>query len=557
MPSNSLSVLHSLAHDARERQVLGSDVEFEISTIDETNTHVNVRKIAAQFKSHDNFGLVCLVGVQSNEYPRALDLATKFREKGIPVIIGGFHVAGCLAMFSEIRPELQQAIDLGISLFAGEAEGHFDEVLLDAANDTSKPIYRYLVDLPDLQTAITPFLPETSVKNIIGNVASFDAGRGCPYQCSFCTIINVQGRKSRFRSPDNVEAIIRQNLSQGIDRFFITDDNYARNKNWEPIFDRIIYLREEEGLDVRFMIQVDTLCHKIPNFMEKAKRAGVTRVFIGLENINPENLLAAQKRQNKITEYRDMLLGWKRVGIMTFAGYILGFPNDTPDSIRRDLEIIKKELPLELLELFVLTPLPGSQDHQELYHKGGWMDDDLNKYDVEHVVADHAKMTREEWQKIYWDSWDIYYSPEHIETILRRAKASETNTFSVMVSLIWFSSMYYIERVHPLQGGLIRIKRRKVRRAGLPIESPFVFYPRYTMEILTKTWKLFRKGWQINRLRRRINADPQAASYMDLALTPVGDDDEETLEMFTQTDAAQDAVKRLKKIDDIKSSAAE
>ena len=117
------------------------------------------------------------------------------------------------------------------------------------------------------------------------------------------------------------------------------------------------------------MIQVDTLCHKIPNFIEKAKRAGVTRVFIGLENINPDNLAAAKKRQNKITEYRKMLLAWKAQGIMTLAGYILGFPADTPETIRRDIGIIKKELPIDILEFFCLTPLPGSEDHQTLWKK--------------------------------------------------------------------------------------------------------------------------------------------------------------------------------------------
>jgi radical SAM superfamily enzyme YgiQ (UPF0313 family) len=117
-------------------------------------------------------------------------------------------------------------------------------------------------------------------------------------------------------------------------------------------------------MDVRFMIQVDTLCHRIPNFIEKCRRAGVTRVFIGLENINPANLLAAKKRQNKITEYRRMLLDWKQAGIMTFAGYILGFPNDTPESILHDIDIVKRELPLDLLEFFILTPLPGSEDHK-------------------------------------------------------------------------------------------------------------------------------------------------------------------------------------------------
>jgi coproporphyrinogen III oxidase-like Fe-S oxidoreductase len=92
--------------------------------------------------------------------------------------------------------------------------------------------------------------------------------------------------------------------------------------------------------------------------VEKAKRAGVTRVFIGLENINPENLAAAKKRQNKITEYRAMLLAWKAQGIITLAGYILGFPADTPQTIRRDIEIIKRELPLDGLEFFCLTPCP-------------------------------------------------------------------------------------------------------------------------------------------------------------------------------------------------------
>ena len=82
-------------------------------------------------------------------------------------------------------------------------------------------------------------------------------------------------------------------------------------------------------MKIDFIIQVDTLCHRIPNFIEKCARAGVRRVFIGLENINPDNLVGAKKRQNKITEYRKMLLAWKAARVITYAGYILGFPNDT------------------------------------------------------------------------------------------------------------------------------------------------------------------------------------------------------------------------------------
>src|SRR5207253_3663838 len=136
--------------------------------------------------------------------------------------------------------------------------------------------------------------------------------------------------------------------------------NFARNKDWEIILDRLIHLRLVEKIKLSFLIQVDTLCHKLPNFIEKCAAAGVKRVYIGLENINPDSLAGAHKRQNKITEYRKMLLAWRAVGALTYCGYIVGFPNDTAESIRRDIHIIQKELPVDLLEFFNLTPLPGS-----------------------------------------------------------------------------------------------------------------------------------------------------------------------------------------------------
>jgi len=399
IPSNSLACVYALAAEAASRSVLGSDVDIDLTALDETNTRIKPNEIIDLIRRHHGFGMVGLVGVQSNQYPRALDIARPLRAAGIPIVIGGFHVSGLLAMLPGAKTDLQVALDLGCSLFAGEAEGRIDQVLKDAAAGALKPVYNFMDDLPTIESAPAPYLPRDTVQRVYDNHASFDAGRGCPFQCSFCTIINVQGRKSRRRSPDDIEQLIKKHWADGIRRFFITDDNFARNKDWEDIFDRLIRIREEDKIDIRLIIQVDTLCHKIPNFIEKARRAGVTRVFIGLENINPANLLAAKKRQNKITEYRTMLLGWKHAGIITYAGYILGFPADTPQSIREDIEIIKRELPLDILEFFCLTPLPGSEDHKTLWNKGVWMDPDMNKYDLEHVTTGHAKMSREEWDE--------------------------------------------------------------------------------------------------------------------------------------------------------------
>jgi radical SAM superfamily enzyme YgiQ (UPF0313 family) len=545
MPSNSLAVLNGLSLGAAERQVLGTGIEISVRAMDETNSRVRISAIIRQFQRNRFFGFVGLVGVQSNEFARAVDIARPLRQAGINVVIGGFHVSGCLAMLPETPTEIKAAVALGITLFAGECEDHLDEIIRDAAAGRLRPIYNYMKTLPDISSVPSPpLLHSEFVRRTVGNVTSFDAGRGCPYQCSFCTIINVQGRKSRCRSPDSVERIIRLNWAQGVDRFFITDDNFARNRDWEAIYDRIIKLREEDGLDVRFMIQVDTLCHKIPGFIEKSRRAGVTRVFIGLENINPANLLAAKKRQNKLTEYRRMLLAWKASGIMTFAGYILGFPNDTPDSISRDIKIIQQELPIDALEFFVLTPLPGSEDHKVLAGKGVDMDRDLNAYTLENVVTDHAKMPRHAWQNSYFKAWSQFYSEEHIETILRRAHASGIDLHRLGVVLLWFSAAVPVEGLHPLQAGILRLKSRSERRPGLPREPWLPFYARQGIATARKTVALVKRWRKLKILCRRIAREDPCRNYTDLALTPVPADGLENLRLYTQTAEAQAAVTR-------------
>jgi radical SAM superfamily enzyme YgiQ (UPF0313 family) len=542
MPSNSLAALYGLAIDAAERQVLGLEVAIDVTPIDETNTRIKPNKIIAHFNRNGGFGLVALVGVQSNQFPRAVDIARPLRAAGVPVVIGGFHVSGCLSMLAEMQPDVQEALNLGVSLFAGEAEERLDGLLRDAASSTLKPIYNYLADLPSIQSAPVPFLLRKHVKRTAGNYSTFDAGRGCPYQCSFCTIINVQGRKSRRRSPDDIEHIIRQNWAEGIHRFFITDDNLARNKDWESILDRIIKLRAEEGIKVSLMIQVDALCHKIPNFIEKCAMAGVSRVFIGIESVNPDTLIAAKKRQNKITEYRQLLLAWKAVGAVTYAGYILGFPTDTPESIKRDIAIVQSELPIDMMEFFCLTPLPGSEDHQILYRKGVAMDPDMNKYDTEHAVTAHPKMAKGEWEEIYRAAWDLYYTPEHLERIMRRAGATGINLGSLAGTLLHFSQFTPMENVHPLQGGIFRLKFRRDRRPTFAIEPIWTFYPSYIWDTAGKLARAARAARHLYGLAKKIKADPQRKFYIDQALTPAAEEDLDSLELFNQNDAARNAV---------------
>ena len=547
IPSNTMAALNGIALDCIERRVLGNHVDIEIIAKDETNTRIRPDRILRELRAGGGKGLVALVGVQSNQFPRAMDIARPLRAAGVPVCIGGFHVSGCLSMLPEMPADMREASELGISLFAGEGEGRLDEVLVDAYHDKLEPLYNYMSDLPGLEGVPVPVLPSVNIERNMGERTSFDSGRGCPFQCSFCTIINVQGRKSRYRTADDIEQILRINHAQGIRSYFITDDNFARNRNWEAIFDRIIEFREATKTKLKLIIQVDTLCHKIPNFIEKAGRAGVKRVFIGLENINPDNLLAAKKRQNKITEYRIMLQAWKAIGAVTYCGYILGFPADTPDRILRDIEIMKRELPVDLVEFFCLTPLPGSEDHKVLDAAGIAMDPDMNIYDLEHVTTGHPLMSAKEYQAIYHRAWDAFYTLEHVETLMRRAVASGMKARRIMRVAIWFYACQAIERVHPLQGGLFRRKYRRDRRPGLPIENPLIFYPRYLWEIISKHARFAVLYWRFDRARARVERDPARHDYTDLALTPPEEHELDELDIFTATEFGAAAVQKMRK----------
>jgi radical SAM superfamily enzyme YgiQ (UPF0313 family) len=546
VPSNSMAAVYGLATDCAERHVLGENVEIAVSVYDETNTRIVPTRIVDALLRPGERGVVLLIGVQSNQFPRAVDLAMQFRAHGLPVVIGGFHTSGCVAMLRELPADLVQAMAHGITLYAGELEGRMDALLLDVHRDRLAPLYDFMKDLPALEGQPVPYLPVAQIRRMSGARTSFDAGRGCPFLCSFCTIINVQGRKSRHRNADDVERIIRANLAQGVRKFFITDDNFSRNRAWEELLDRMIALREVEGLAFTMTIQVDTLCHKIPGFIEKAGRAGVDRVFIGLENINPEALAGSRKRQNNITEYRAMLQAWHAVGALTFAGYILGFPTDTAASILRDIRIIQRELPVDLLEFFILTPLPGSQDHKELVERGVPLEPDMNAYDSVHVTAPHARMSKEEWAGVYRQAWDAYYTPEHVETVIRRAADWGFSTNKIKWMMLSFHAAATIEGIHPLDSGIFRRKYRVDRRAGLPREHPIVFYGRYAWEIATKHYRLLRMYLTYEGARRRATRSGSALPVRDLATEAVRSTDLDRFELFTVTAAARSAVEKVR-----------
>src|SRR5262249_42470083 len=162
-----------------------------------------------------------------------------------------------------------------------------------------------------------------------------------------------------------------------------------------------------------------------------------------------------------------------------------------------------------------------------LHRNGVAMDPDLNKYDSEHACTAHPLMSEEEWKEAYRQAWLTYYDSQHVETLIRRARASRLPTARMAELILRFYGSWLIEGVHPLQAVQSRRKYRRDRRPGLPRESPFVFYPRYAWEIISKQRRWRQLGREYDAIRQRVEAEP--ANYTDLALTPVTDHEVEEL----------------------------
>jgi hypothetical protein len=180
----------------------------------------------------------------------------------------------------------------------------------------------------------------------------------------------------------------------------------------------------------------------------------------------------------------------------------------------------------------------------------------MNRYDIEHVVTAHPKMTRAQWEDIYRRAWKLYYTPEHIERLLRRAAACGIGVSRLATMILGFSCAVEIENLHPLQSGILRLKYRADRRSGLPIEPVWRFYPAFIAETMRKQLKYFMIWRRIDRLRRRIRTDPDRAKYWDPALAPVEAADAETLALFTHNEAARSAVQHARKVKALTAKAA-
>ena len=156
----------------------------------------------------------------------------------------------------------------------------------------------------------------------------------------------------------------------------------------------------------------------------------------------------------------------------------------------------------------------------------------MNKYDLEHVTTDHSRMSKEQWKRVYRDTWRQYYTDKHVERMLSRTAMKNQDIYKVMFLLLCLGGSIALEGIHPLEAGMFRRKVRTMRRPGMPRENPLIFYPRRAWEIasLSVRWPLL--VWKFFRILRRVQAQPQQSGEVDLAMILVDEQRDEDLTLL-------------------------
>jgi radical SAM superfamily enzyme YgiQ (UPF0313 family) len=523
LPNNTLTVLAAL-NDAYNRLRADDGVHVETviwdEQVDGPVVDATIRAIREKAADDRVEVLVGLAGVQTNQYPRGRDLALQFRRAGFPVLFGGFHVSG----HPESRAFLE---DCGVTTVVGEAETLWATLLDDFLAGRLRRSYSVTdgiraktgageVTVPLIATAALPTISARYLRRFASpNMTTLDTSRGCPFTCSYCSVKNVMGRTMRARDPEAVVRWIRDaGRHHGIDSLFIVDDDFFRSPSWEPILEGMAAYRRE-GHPLSFMMQVDAEAaafddpkpgeaassqrRKCERFLRLSAEAGCYAAFVGFETFNPQNLLATSKIQNLAKEhrrrhddgvvaaalaavkekYRRVCRNWHRHGIAVHCGYMLGFPFDGPESGRQAAEWLL-DVGVDLASFFVVTPLPGTEDHDKAVREGTIADWDFNQYDSQHMVSHHPRMTAAQVMQAYREAYRTFYSAtgtlRSLFTWHRVSGLSWTSRSSMLRQRLYYFYSYRAGR-HPMLGGLWQRRApRDARRRAVTDEEARALY---------------------------------------------------------------------------------
>lgn len=308
--------------------------------------------------------------------PRAYEIATAFRRRGVVTVAGGYHP-------TFMPEEARRHVD---AVVVGDAEELWPKVLEDVKAGTIAGVYRHEKP-PELSNR--PLPRRDLMRGNARRYATINAvqtGRGCRHGCRYCSVTAFHGQTYRVRS---VRDVIDELIQLDGNVIFVDDNIIANPRRSKRLFQAMIPLKK------RWVSQCSITIADDPELLDLAKRAGCVGLFIGVESVKPENLRNVDKGFNQCDQYRRQIKTIRRKGIGVIAGIIVGMDGDDVSVFSHTLRFLE-QTGIDALQLNIMTPLPGTPLFEEFEETGRIISRDWSNYDFRHVVFRPARMSRRE-----------------------------------------------------------------------------------------------------------------------------------------------------------------
>jgi radical SAM superfamily enzyme YgiQ (UPF0313 family) len=360
--------------------------------------------------------------------PASYAIADALRAKGIPVVIGGPHA-------SFLPEEALQHADYCIT---GEGETSFP-MLVDALNrdaalaDVPGLVWREngtvrrnpaAAPVEDLDTLPFPdfSLLDMGGRKIGGGIGKatipVQTSRGCPYDCTFCSVTGMFGHRYRHRSAGSVVAELAHHNPRTAQIFFYDDNFTANPRRAKELLREMIRLR----LGFAWSTQVRSDIAKDPELLDLMAKAGCSSLYIGFESVDPAALQEMNKRQT-VEEIRFSIREIRKRGIHIHGMFVFGFDSDTPATTRATVDFALREK-IDSVQFLILTPLPGSGFYTQMLAEGRLLDTAWDTYDAHHVKFLPRGFTPYELQRAQIKAHARFYSPAHVLARLFRGRVA-------------------------------------------------------------------------------------------------------------------------------------
>jgi radical SAM superfamily enzyme YgiQ (UPF0313 family) len=311
--------------------------------------------------------------------PRAYEIAGRFRERNIPVVMGGFHVSNL--------PE--EGLLNADAIVAGEGEAVWPRLLADFERGAPRRLYRS--DGPAAMEAIPVARREifNGKRYLLTN--TLQTTRGCPHECEFCSVTAFYGRKYRKRPVDSVLSELEILRKKNSFAFFV-DDNLVADRNYAlSLFDGM------KGMGFKWLSHAPIDFARDRELIGAAGEAGCIGMFVGFESLNRETLAAMGKKTNLEIDYLEGAAVFRDNGIGILGSFVLGSDGDSPAVFEQILRFCE-DARLEAAIFPILTPYPGTEVRARLLSQGRIISSAWQDYDMGHVTFRPSGMTAEELQ---------------------------------------------------------------------------------------------------------------------------------------------------------------